>query len=69
VDDFGLLSFLPLDVSSAESMGRVLAKIDKANGYVFLQHLSVQEDLFQCAIQAEPDNPYEAMADVKERLS
>jgi len=32
VEDFGLLSFLPLDISNAESVGRVLAKIDKCNG-------------------------------------
>lgn len=36
VEDFGLLSFLPLDISSAESVARVLAKIDKCNGYVFV---------------------------------
>ena len=72
VDDFGLLSFVPLDVSNAESMGRVLAKIDQSNGYVFVlaaqaSH-SVNQDLFQCAIQSEQNNQYEAIADVKERL-
>jgi hypothetical protein len=67
VDDFGLLSFLPLDVSSAESIGRVLAKIDKCNGYVFTE-ASVNEDLFKCAITSE-EGQYEAIADVRERLS
>lgn len=68
VDDFGLLSFLPLDVSSAESIGRVLAKIDKCNGYVFTE-ASVNEDMFKCAIKSEQDSQYEALADVKERIS
>ncbi|EED93911.1 predicted protein, partial [Thalassiosira pseudonana CCMP1335] len=35
VEDFGLLSFLPLSIQDAESVGRVLARIDKCNGYVF----------------------------------
>jgi GPN-loop GTPase len=66
VDDFGLLSFLPLDISSAESVGRVLAKIDKCNGYVFAE-ATINEDLFQCA--AKSDSNYEAIADVRERVA
>ncbi|EEC48664.1 predicted protein, partial [Phaeodactylum tricornutum CCAP 1055/1] len=37
VEDFGLLSFLPLNITDAGSVGRVLAKIDKCNGYVFME--------------------------------
>jgi len=65
VQDYGLLSFLPLDISSAESVGRVLARIDKSNGYVFTEG-SVNEDLFQCAIQS--DTAYDSVADVQERI-
>lgn len=36
VDDFSLLSFVPLDISDAGSVGRVVARVDRANGYVFL---------------------------------
>ena len=82
VEDFGLLSFLPLDISSAESVGRVLAKIDKSNGYVFLATSSATtttsdkagtgnnyQDLFQCAIQADyQQHPQDYLADVHERL-
>ena len=82
VEEFGLISFLPLDISSAESVGRVLAKIDKCNGYIFTQSSGVSnkigsnttratntttEDLFQCAIQSEPST-YETIADIQERL-
>ena len=82
VEEFGLISFLPLDISSAESVGRVLGKIDKCNGYVFKQNGNVStssetsmrasnstnEDLFQCAIQSEPST-YESIADIQERIS
>ena len=72
VEEFGLISFLPLDISSAESVGRVLAKIDKCNGFIFTQSTkkkkNTTEDIFQCAIQTEPSN-YEAIADIQERLS
>jgi len=35
VDDYGLVSFETLNIQSAESVGRLLARVDKANGYVF----------------------------------
>jgi len=59
VEDFGLLSFVPLDISSAESVGRVLARIDKSNGYVFVAAAAAAgeaapADLFSCAIQSDP---------------
>lgn len=70
VEDFGLLSYIPLDVNSAESMGGVLARIDKANGYVFTEN-SVNQDLFQCAIVAASnrDSNADAIADVRERIA
>jgi Conserved hypothetical ATP binding protein len=76
VEEFGLLSFLPLDISSAESVGRVLARIDKCNGYIFTHRPNQQqqnigsrhEDLFQCAVQSETSN-YETIADIQERLA
>jgi len=37
VEDFGLLSFLPLAIQDAESVGRVVARVDKCNGYVFVR--------------------------------
>ncbi|KAL3921427.1 MAG: hypothetical protein SGILL_002750, partial [Bacillariaceae sp.] len=74
VGEFGLISFLPLDISSAESVGRVVARIDKCNGYVFTtaqlpnEKPGGNEDLFQCAIQSEPSS-YEYLADIQERVS
>ena len=35
VEDFGLVRFCPLDVMDAASVGRVLALVDRANGYLF----------------------------------
>jgi GPN-loop GTPase len=70
VDDYSLLSFLPLDITSAESVGRVLAKIDKCNGYVFTNTTGVNEDLFKCAIQSDDiRHTYESVSDVRERIA
>lgn len=74
VEDFGLLSFIPLDISSAESVGRVVARIDKCNGYIFVasqkrdKSSSKTQDLFEVAVQSDPSN-YEAIADIQERLA
>jgi GTPase SAR1 family protein len=65
VEDYGLLNFIPLDISQADSVGRVLARIDKCNGYVFTEG-SVNEDLFQCAIRS--DDTHENLADIQERI-
>lgn len=66
VSDFGLLSFVPLDITKADSVGRVLKHIDKCNGYVFLDKNNVSADMFDCAIQHdEIDN---GVADVQERI-
>lgn len=72
VEEFGLLSFLPLDISSAESVGRVVARIDKCNGYVFVASQKSKEsqtqDLFEVAVRSDPSN-YETIADIQERLA
>jgi GTPase SAR1 family protein len=36
VDDYGLLHYIPLDITDAASVGRVVAQVDRANGYVFI---------------------------------
>jgi GPN-loop GTPase len=79
VDDYGLLNYVTLDISNAESVGRLLSKIDKCNGYIFTQSSSSAttsnsgrqpyQDLFQCAIQSEDVDRYEAMADIRERIA
>ena len=38
INDFSLLSYIPLDINDAESVGRVVARIDKSNGYVFVSN-------------------------------
>ena len=66
VEDFGLLQFSTLDISNAASVGRVLAKVDKCNGYMFVQGTTMEADMFQCAVQQ--DSEYDALSEVKERL-
>lgn len=66
VQDFGLLGFIPLDVQDATLVGRVLAKVDQCNGYVWTQQ-SIPEDLFQCAA-ASSDYTGEAQLQIRERI-
>jgi GPN-loop GTPase len=72
VEDFGLLSFVPLDISSAESVGRLVARIDKCNGYIFVESSkstkSETHNLFDVAVRSDPSN-YETIADIQERLA
>jgi hypothetical protein len=63
VDDYGLLNCVTLDITSAESVGRLLAKIDKCNVYVFTESSSTR------TIQSEDADRYEAMADIRERIA
>ena len=69
---FGLLSFVPLDISSAESVGRLVARIDKCNGYMFVASKKSTEskthDLFEVAVRSDSSN-YETIADIQERLA
>lgn len=41
--DFGLVSFLPLNIQDATTVGRVAIAIDKANGYTFAANEALQE--------------------------
>ncbi|KAF0299007.1 GPN-loop GTPase 2 [Amphibalanus amphitrite] len=54
VEDYGLVSFVPLNVSDKATMARVLRSVDKANGYVFGagEERSIQT-LLACAVGAE----------------
>ena len=51
IDDFGLLHFHFLGISDAESMGRVMVAIDKANGYQMLAAESENRDEYLAMIQ------------------
>jgi len=76
VDDFGLLNFIPLDIQNAESVSRVIGRIDKCNGYLFTNGYNVIEgnermvnDLFRCAVQSdEGEWDFEKLASVQENF-
>jgi len=83
IDDYSLLTYVPLDINDAASVGRLVARVDKCNGYVFTgrnrQTASSDtkskdtnknniEDMFQCAMQADSEWGYEQIADVQERF-
>lgn len=75
IEDYSLLSYIPLDINDAASVGRLVARIDKSNGYVFTGRMKGNqeeqsnsvEDMFQCAMQTDSEWGYEQIADVQER--
>lgn len=67
VEDYGLLNFQPLDISNVTSVGQVLQKIDRSNGYIFMPINTAQEDLFRVAVQ-ESENRFETISEIQERL-
>ena len=78
IDDYSLLSYVPLAINDAVSVGRLVARIDKCNGYVFTgrkrtsgkedsNSKSNVEDMFKCAMQSDSEWGYEQISDVQER--
>mmetsp|Transcript_12949 Transcript_12949/g.27483 ORF Transcript_12949/g.27483 Transcript_12949/m.27483 type:complete len:448 (-) Transcript_12949:31-1374(-) len=76
VEDFGLLSFLPLSIQDAESVGRVVARVDKCNGYVFLKEYGGGssfksntnfQDMFSSAMVADAEWSTGVLSDVQEK--
>ncbi len=45
IDDYSLLSYVPLNINDAVDVGRLVARIDKCNGYVFLGRPTSGQDL------------------------
>jgi len=78
IDDFGLLSFVPLNISDPVSVGRLVARVDKSNGYIFASTHGRRRqeendddgmaDMFCCAVQLDQESEYEAITDVQERF-
>jgi len=71
IDDFSLVSFIPLDINDVESVSRVAARVDKANGFVFVSDYRINEmdnSMFTCAIENDTDWKFEVLADVQERI-
>lgn len=66
VQDYSLVSFVPLIVQDKESMLRVMQVVDKANGYVFgdLEERNIQQ-MLSCAVGAQFE--YEKIQNVREK--
>mmetsp|Transcript_21699 Transcript_21699/g.30421 ORF Transcript_21699/g.30421 Transcript_21699/m.30421 type:complete len:414 (-) Transcript_21699:22-1263(-) len=77
VEDFSLLQYMPLNINDAESVGRVVARIDRSNGYVFAvsaelnynqQQGNTAREMFNCAMTSDQElieNNH--IADIQER--
>lgn len=66
IEEYSLVSFVPLHVQDKESMMRMLQQVDKANGYVFgdLEERNIQT-LLSCAVGAEFE--YDKIKDIREK--
>ncbi|XP_076101487.1 GPN-loop GTPase 2-like isoform X1 [Mytilus galloprovincialis] len=66
IEEYSLVSFVPLFVEEKESMLRMLKQVDKANGYVFgdTEEHNIQT-LLSCAVGAEFE--YEKIKDIREK--
>ena len=63
-------TFVPLDISKAESVGRVPVKIGKCDGFfVYTGTEGQQHALSNCPILSETSSQYESISDIKERLA
>jgi len=79
VNDFGLVSFMPLNIQDKQTMSNVLKAIDDANGFSFAalamnrtlaqssnQNLSKTSDLFRIAVRSM-ESPYSRSLEIQER--
>lgn len=66
IEEYSLVSFVPLNVQKKESMLRVMNTVDKANGYMFgnLEERNIQS-MLSCAVGAEFE--YEKIKLVQEK--
>lgn len=65
VEDYSLVSFLPLNVQDKESMWSVLKACDKSNGYIFSQ--SEEQHMLTLAMRADTQQG-DSIARLRERL-
>ncbi len=67
VEDYGLVSFYTLDVQDKHRMARILAAVDKANGYVLERpNVNTVGDVFQASL-SDLEPSFEGIADVQDR--
>ncbi|KAK8831542.1 hypothetical protein WA577_000626 [Blastocystis sp. JDR] len=60
IDDYGLLSYLPLDIQSPTSVQKIVDTIDKANGYSIFESVNQNEMM---SVYAKEDTKYADMVD------
>ncbi|OAO12770.1 GPN-loop GTPase 2 [Blastocystis sp. ATCC 50177/Nand II] len=60
IDDYGLLSYLPLDIQSPTSVQKIVDTIDKANGYSIFDSVNQNEMM---SVYAKEDTKYADMVD------
>lgn len=69
IEDYGLVSFVPLNIQDKKCMWTVLKTCDKANGYIFGQSEERNlQTLLTCAMRSDTEDK-DAVALLHERLS
>jgi len=70
IEDYSLVKFLTLDINDVQTVARVAARVDKANGYVFVKNSQTNEleNMFHCAIQNDTDWKPDLVANIQERF-
>jgi len=66
IEDFGLVSFQPLNIQDKEDMNKLLRNIDKANGYIFGGLTSGNESIMDIA-ESVTDWEYNRVAAVEDK--
>ena len=56
ISDFSLLHYIPCNINDAASVGRVVARIDKCNGYVFLDQAKKNKQSNNAAMNDNKSN-------------
>ena len=64
IQDFSLVSFLPLNIQKKSSIIRCIQQIDKANGYLF-GHLDQQDMMTSVSCEINVDNEMDEDGDIE----
>lgn len=64
IDDYGLLSYLPLDIQSPTSIQKIVEMADKANGFSLYQYATeVEQPDSELQAYSKDDSSYYGMVD------
>ena len=64
IDDYGLLSYVPLDIQSPTSLSKIVELADKANGFSLYQYVTQSSEVDpELQVYSKNDSSYYDMVD------